>query len=214
MLSLRDNYRMRHMNSNHNQETTMAMAIATTNTRPEIIIAASATLHGIGSDPWKWVSGLTSDERDAVDRGDLVVVLSNDRHRTYAGHPPFRIVVRYGRKFYHRVPRRRDRRRIEIALCLLRRRAYVEIRRQSRRGASSGSYGGPDTYVAVQIVPEGAERLKILRRDLMKKRAIFWLYAGEGYSTNKKTSRSSLRRAIDAAQQFAEAINGSAERIS
>lgn len=58
--------------------------------------------------------------------------------------------------------------------------AYVEIRGQHSRGSSANQFGGPDTYVAVQIVPEGQEPLTVLNRYHAAKRGIEIKYFGEG----------------------------------
>jgi hypothetical protein len=87
------------------------------------------------------------------------------------------------------------------------RQAFVEIRSQHSRGSSSNTFGGPDTYVTVQIVPEGQTRLRCLNYKHAKKRNIRLLYCGEGYSKNQATERSMLGAAIKKAEDLANDIN-------
>jgi len=85
--------------------------------------------------------------------------------------------------------------------------AYVEIRSQKSVGSSSGVFGGPDSYVAVQVVPEGATRLKTLNLANAKMRGIEIIYCGEGYSANQKTERSMMGSAMAEAVRTANRIN-------
>lgn len=85
--------------------------------------------------------------------------------------------------------------------------AHVEIRSQHSRGGSNG-FGGPDTYVAVQVVPEGVEPLKCLNHRVADKRGIEIIRCGEGYSSRCKTTRSALGAAIAKAKRIAAEING------
>ncbi len=85
--------------------------------------------------------------------------------------------------------------------------AYIEIRSQGSRGGNNNKFGGPDTYVAVQIVPEGVEPLKCLNQFAAKKRGIEILYCGEGYYNRQQTTRSMLGKALAKARQIAEEIN-------
>jgi len=82
------------------------------------------------------------------------------------------------------------------------RRYMVEIRGQHSRGSSGGGFGGPDTYVAVQIVPDGVDPLKVLREDIAAKRGIAIKYFGTGYFRHAGP-RSSLGKAVAAAVAFA-----------
>lgn len=84
--------------------------------------------------------------------------------------------------------------------------AYVEIRSQHSRGSVANRFGGPDTYVAVQVVPEGAERLRVLRRDLAERRGIRIEYCGVGYREHTGP-RSALGRALAEARGLADRIN-------
>lgn len=78
---------------------------------------------------------------------------------------------------------------------------YLCIRSQHSRGSTANRFGGPDTYVAVQIVPEGVTPLQSLQEQAAKKRGITIKYFGEGYS--KYTGpRSSLGQAIEAAKAW------------
>lgn len=84
--------------------------------------------------------------------------------------------------------------------------AHVEIRSQHSVGSGSG-YGGPDTYVAVQVVPDGVEPLKCLNRRVAALRGIEIIHCGEGYSSRCKTNRSMLRQAINKAEILVAEIN-------
>jgi len=79
--------------------------------------------------------------------------------------------------------------------------AYVEIRSQRPKGTWPSQ--GPDTYVAVQIVPAGVARLKCLNRRAAEARGIEIVYCGEGYSNRCATTRSMLGAAIAAADRLA-----------
>lgn len=57
--------------------------------------------HGWGSDPYKWVSHLTAEERTAVKNGQLILVTDCPTH---AGNPSFRAVVYANGRFTHRIP--------------------------------------------------------------------------------------------------------------
>jgi len=83
--------------------------------------------------------------------------------------------------------------------------AIVETRTQSAKGAYPAS--GPDVYVAVQVVPFGAEPLKTLNRKTAEKRGIEIRYIGEGYS-NRSGPRSAFGKALKAANELAAEING------
>lgn len=84
--------------------------------------------------------------------------------------------------------------------------AYVEVRSQHSVGGSKG-FGGPDTYVAVQIVPPGVARLRALQRHVAIARGITIKYFGEGYSKNQATERSMLGRALARARGYADRYN-------
>jgi hypothetical protein len=85
--------------------------------------------------------------------------------------------------------------------------AHIETRRQHSVGSARGGFGGPDTYVAVQVVPTGTVRLKCLNRETARKRGIDIIYCGDGYSANQKTQRSMLGRALAEARRIADEIN-------
>lgn len=85
------------------------------------------------------------------------------------------------------------------------RHAYLEIR--SQKAVGSWPRQGPDKYVAVQIVPDGAKPLRALNRAIAKKRGITIEYFGEGYSRNDGP-KSSLGKAIESAQARVREING------
>jgi hypothetical protein len=82
--------------------------------------------------------------------------------------------------------------------------AYLETRRQKAKGAWPKR--GPDTYVAVQIVPENVEPLHYLNRSVAEKRGIEIKYFGEGYS-NRTSSSSMLGIAMKKARDFCKQIN-------
>lgn len=88
--------------------------------------------------------------------------------------------------------------------------AYVEVRSQHAKG--SGQFKGPDTYVAVQVVPPGVVRLKVLNHTFAKQRGIRIKYFGEGYEQHTGP-RSALGQAIAAARAYAARINKTAEVI-
>lgn len=83
--------------------------------------------------------------------------------------------------------------------------AYVEVRTQPTKGR--GWAAGPDTYVAVQVVPEGVEKLNALNHVVAKKRGIEIIQCGEGYSSRCKTERSMLGAALAEANRIADEIN-------
>lgn len=87
--------------------------------------------------------------------------------------------------------------------------AIKEVRSQKSVGSSNGRFGGPDTYVAVQLVPNGVQPLRYLNRKVARQRGITIIYCGEGYSRRQKTSRSMLGAALQKAQRIVDAINGS-----
>jgi len=81
---------------------------------------------------------------------------------------------------------------------------FLECRYQKRRGK------GPDKYVAVQIVPNGVNALKVLNSSFAEKRGIIIKYFGEGYS-NRTTSQSMLGKAFSDAKSFIEEFNNGKE---
>ena len=83
--------------------------------------------------------------------------------------------------------------------------AHVEVRSQSPKG--SFPHAGPDTYVMVQVVPDGIEPLVCLNRKAAEKRGIELIYCGEGYSNRQKTPRSMLNQAVANAEVIADEIN-------
>jgi len=83
--------------------------------------------------------------------------------------------------------------------------AYVEERRQGAKGTWPAR--GPDTYVAVQIVPEGVEPLKQLNHRVAAHRGIEIVYCGEGYSNRCGSGRSMLDRARTKAEEIAAEIS-------
>lgn len=84
--------------------------------------------------------------------------------------------------------------------------AYLEVRSQKSKGSGLGRFGGPDTYVAVQIVPDGVEKLYALDERSARKRGIQIKYFGEGYH-NHCGPRSRLGRALAEAKEFVQSYN-------
>ena len=83
--------------------------------------------------------------------------------------------------------------------------AIVEVKRQHSIGSCSG-FGGPNCYVAVQIVPDGVKPLLQLNKRVANHRGIKIRYFGEGYSDHTGP-RSMLRKAKKEAESFAKEIN-------
>lgn len=46
----------------------------------QVIISETGKIHGRGSEPYKWVSGLTKSEREAVKRGETVLIYDGNKH--------------------------------------------------------------------------------------------------------------------------------------
>lgn len=86
--------------------------------------------------------------------------------------------------------------------------AYVEIRSQSPRGTWPKQ--GPDTYVAVQVVPDGQQRLRVLNHKVAAKRGIEIIVVGDGYSEHRGPT-SFLGQAIAEAEELAASINSKVE---
>lgn len=82
--------------------------------------------------------------------------------------------------------------------------AYIETRRQKAKGKWPKQ--GPDTYVAVQIVPDGVEPLKYLNYKVAAVRGIKIKIFGEGYSENSGP-KSMLGIALKEAKNFVEKFN-------
>lgn len=89
--------------------------------------------------------------------------------------------------------------------------AYLETRQQHTKG--SWPRQGPDTYVSVQVVPDGVERLIVLNRRTAAIRGIKLIYCGQGYQDRCKTDRSTLGAAIVKAQHIVNIINDNADLI-
>lgn len=87
--------------------------------------------------------------------------------------------------------------------------AYVELRSQKSVGSGFRRFGGPDRYVAVQIVPEGVAPLRVLNHRAAARRGIRIVWCGEGYAEHDGP-RSSLGQALDRAARLAAAINAGA----
>ena len=78
----------------------------------------------------------------------------------------------------------------------------VHIRSQHSVGSSAHQFGGPDTYVAVTVAPEGITVPYCLRRDVLARRGIQFIYIGEGYGGHSGP-RSALGRALAKAHDVA-----------
>lgn len=96
--------------------------------------------------------------------------------------------------------------------------AIIETRSQSPAGVFPAQ--GPDTYVAVQIIPPYVPALKCLREDLAERRGIKIKYFGDGYSRHSGP-KSKLGKALRKAEKFSErfqnayirrGVNGDLER--
>jgi hypothetical protein len=87
--------------------------------------------------------------------------------------------------------------------------AYLEVRRQPAKGTWPRQ--GPDTYVAVQVVPSGKTRLAVLNHKAAANRGIKLVHCGEGYSDRQATTRSALGAALERAQRLVDNINDQAD---
>lgn len=83
--------------------------------------------------------------------------------------------------------------------------ALVETRSQHARTGRSG-YHGPDTYVAVQIVPHDVAPLRSLNRRHAVARGIVIIYCGEGYARHGGP-RSQLGQALAYADLIVTAVH-------
>ena len=84
--------------------------------------------------------------------------------------------------------------------------AIVVERTQKSVGSTNTKFGGPDVYVVVLLVPEGAIVPKVLNEKVLKMRNIVMKYIGEGYSKHTGPS-SALGKARSEAIRFAEEHN-------
>jgi len=64
-----------------------------------MIISTTAVIHGRGSSRFKWVSDLTEQEREAVHRGELVLIRDHNSHPTTTDYK--QVSYSYGR-YVHR----------------------------------------------------------------------------------------------------------------
>ena len=62
---------------------------------------------------------------------------------------------------------------------------WLEERKQKSRGKSKNRFGGPDAYIAVQVVPDDEIPLIRLDAKAAKRRGIQIIYFGEGYIKNQ-----------------------------
>lgn len=74
-------------------------------TNETIIISETGEVHGYGSDPYKWVSHLTAEERAAVRAGQVVLVRAGRKSSRAASGTYWRqaVATPWGR-IVHRVP--------------------------------------------------------------------------------------------------------------
>ncbi|MCK9599024.1 MAG: hypothetical protein M0R06_08295 [Sphaerochaeta sp.] len=79
----------------------------------EIIESKTAVKHGYGSDKYRWVSGLTQRERDAVKSFGLVFFRVPKRHWTQSG---YKVVVYRNGRWDAREPTEAELRRIKAKL--------------------------------------------------------------------------------------------------
>ena len=74
----------------------------TTTNKNNIMISHTGVIHGAGSDWYKWVSGLTADERAHVRNGGIVLIEVDKPRR---GQTPYKCVTywrgRYGHRNYY-----------------------------------------------------------------------------------------------------------------
>lgn len=87
--------------------------------------------------------------------------------------------------------------------------AFVEVRSQKPKGKSPRC--GPDRYVAVQIVPDGQPKLKVLNTKIAAQRGIDIIYCGEGYSNRVTSKKSMLNVAKEKARSIVSKINRKGE---
>ena len=64
-----------------------------------VIISETGKINGRGSMPYKWVSGLTKSERDAVKNGKTVLIADDNDHPMCT---PFKQVIFSHGRFSHR----------------------------------------------------------------------------------------------------------------
>jgi hypothetical protein len=86
----------------------------------------------------------------------------------------------------------------------------VHVRSQHSMGSSCAKFGGPDTYVAVTVAPEGVTVPHTLRRDILARRGIRFIYIGEGYREHQGPRAAlgiALARAHDIAARLREDEN-------
>ena len=89
--------------------------------------------------------------------------------------------------------------------------ALIEIRSQHSRGSSASKFGGPDRYIAVQLVPDGQVPLNYLNHTNAAKRGITIHWCGEYYSRNTGP-RSAYARAVAVAEAYVRAACGRAAK--
>lgn len=68
-----------------------------------IIVSKTGVGHGWGSDPWKWVSHLTADERRAVRAGQIVLITGCPPESGNSGSTLRQVVIDNRGGYTHRI---------------------------------------------------------------------------------------------------------------
>jgi hypothetical protein len=80
----------------------------------------------------------------------------------------------------------------------------IVTRSQHSNGAGGpGTFGGPDRYMAVLVVPDGAQVPKTLNQSVLAKRGIKYIYIGEYYGEHTGP-RSKYARLLECAYAVRE----------
>ncbi len=83
--------------------------------------------------------------------------------------------------------------------------AYLEVRSISAKG--SWPHRGPDVGVYVQIVPTGEQKLKVLNRNVARRRGIIIIDCGVGYRLRGTSPKSMYSQAVIKAEKIVDSIN-------
>ncbi len=68
----------------------------------EVIVSDTGTINGRGSDKYKWVSGLSKTEREAVRAGEIVLIRDKNPHKTTTEYKQVTYVnKKYGHKNWY-----------------------------------------------------------------------------------------------------------------
>jgi hypothetical protein len=76
------------------------------------------------------------------------------------------------------------------------------VERTQQASVGRHGFGGPDTYVAVVVAPDGVTIPKVMNRDVLESRGIRMIHCGEGYAKHRGAG-SALGRALRKATQIA-----------